>query len=139
MSNFNFAKKELKGSFEYSTIDYDRHGIIEVPYNGRIYDKHGVFQAVTAVGNVWEDEDGNLALLIGVTKQNPQDRICDKDIAIENAMINAFVSPSIVIYDIPFYFNDESFQNLMDLYVDDMRLDFIKTRTEMLKKYQSQG
>lgn len=96
-----------------------------------MYRKHGTYQSVTAIGNVYEDDSDRMCMCIGITKQNPSDRICDKDIAIENAMENALIKPSIVIYDIPEHFDEESFNALIDLYVNNMKLSFIKTNAEI--------
>ena len=133
MKNFDFLTKELIDSFSYTTITKNRNAYTDVVIDGRQYTKYGTLQAVTIVGNLYEDHNGNRILTCGIAKQHPCDTKCDKHMAYEVAQARAWSNPDIVINTVPEYFNKFNFSQMMSWYVDAMKLDFIKTRKEIEK------
>lgn len=133
MKNFDYSTKTLVKSFSYSTIGEDRNAYTNVMIDGRNYIKHGILQAVTVVGNLYEDSDGNRVLLCGIAKQHPCDTKCNKEIALEVAQAHAMFNPDIVINTVPKYVTDVNFRNMISWYIDGMELEFIKTRQEIEK------
>jgi len=133
MKKFDFLTKTLVNSFSYTTITKDRDAYSDVNIDGRQYTKYGTLQAVTVVGNLYEDHNGNRILMCGVSKQHPCDTKCDKQIAYEVATLRAMSNPDIVINTVPEYVNKFNFAQMVSWYVDAMKLDFIKTRQEIEK------
>lgn len=133
MKNFDFTHKELVETFNFTTITTNRKRYSDVIIYGRKYRKFGVIQSVTAIGNLFEDCNGNNILMIGISKQHPCDSKCDKDMAYSAAQEKAFANPDIVMYNVPKYFSNYNFRKMMKWYIDAMDLDFIKTRTEIEK------
>lgn len=130
MKNFNFAAKELVESFSYTTTTQNRMGYKDVQINGRSYTKWGTIQAVTIVGELFKDNNGNRVLLVGVSKQNPCDTRCNKQLAYEQAELKAWTDPDMVIAA-PENMTIFNFNKMMSWYVDMMDLKFLKTRQEL--------
>lgn len=137
MGNFDFLTKELVQSFGYTTITQDREAATEVNIDGRWYTKYGTLQAVTIVGNLYVDADGNKVLHCGVTKQHPCDSKIDKQLAYEQAQLRAFESPDIIINTVPEVLTRYNFNRMMEWYIDMMNLQFVKTRKEIEKTGQN--
>lgn len=131
MKNFDFLTKELVDSFSYTTITKDREAYSDVVIDGRSYTKWGTLQAVTIVGNLYEDFRGNRILMCGVAKQHPCDTKVNKQIAYEAAQAHAMFNPDIVINNVPEYINKFNFGKMMEWYVDAMKLEFVKTNKEI--------
>ena len=70
---------------------------------------------------------------MGVSKQHPQDIKHDKKIALETARINALTNPCMVFYNVSSSFDNYTFKQMMDMYVNTMDLDFVMTRDELKK------
>ena len=60
-------------------------------------------------------------------------READKKIALETARINALTDPCMVFYNVSSSFNNYTFKQMMDMYVNTMDLDFVMTRDELKK------
>jgi len=133
MKNFDFLTKELIDSFSYTTVTKNREAYSDVIIDGRQYTKWGTLQAVTIVGNLYEDCFGNRILMCGVSKQHPCDTKCDKQLAYEVAQAHALFCPDLVVNSVPEYLNKFNFAQMMSWYVDAMKLDFTKTRKEIEK------
>lgn len=131
MKKFDFLTKELIESFSYTTATKDREACTDVVIDGRQYTKWGTLQAVTIVGNLYEDCYGNRIIMCGVAKQHPCDAKCDKQLSYEVAQEHAMFCPDIVINKVPEYINEFNFTKMISWYVDAMNLDFIKTRKEI--------
>ena len=133
MENFDFLTKELIDSFSYTTITKNRDAYTDVIIDGRQYTKYGTLQAVTIVGNLYEDHNGNRIIACGIAKQHPCDTKCNKQMAYEVAQAHALLNPDIIINTVPEYLNQFNFAQMMSWYVDGMKLDFVKTRKEIEK------
>lgn len=131
MKNFDYLTKTLINSFSYTTTTKDRESFSNVIIDGRTYTKWGTLQAVTIVGNLYEDFKGNRILVCGVAKQHPCDTKCDKQMAYEVAQEHAMNNPDFVFYTVPKYMNKFTFAQMVSWYVESMKLDFIKTRQEI--------
>ena len=131
MGKFDFLTKTLVDSFSYTTTTQNRESCASVNIEGRRYVKFGVLQAVTIVGNLYEDHNGNRILTCGISKQHPCDTKCDKEKGYEIAALNAMSNPDIIFNTVPKYLDKDVFYNMMDLYVNSMDLEFIKTTKEL--------
>lgn len=148
-SNNDFLFKELVNTFAYTTATQDRDVYTDVSINGRKYAKYGTLQAVTFVGNLYKvgeksqgywPMDGDhpevkghekYVLFIGMSKQHPYDTKLNKQLGYEVAMENALTNPSIMI-EVQGKFNYNRFKNIVENYLSTMRLEFIKTRQEII-------
>lgn len=133
MGKIDFLTKELVNTFTYTTINRDREVCTDVMIDGRMYTKYGKLQAVTIVGNLYQDEEGNRLLTCGVARQHPCDSKIDKHIAYEIAQERAVAEPDIVITTVPNHITRYNFQRMMEWYIDGMDLQFIKTAEEIEK------
>ena len=148
-SNNDFLFKELVNTFAYTTATQNRDVCTDVSINGRRYTKYGTLQAVTFVGKLykvgttsegyWPRENGRpevknnekLVLFIGMSKQHPCDTKVNKQIGYEIAEINALDNPQMII-EVQGNFNYRRFENIVDHYLSEMNLEFIKTKAEMI-------
>ena len=103
MKDFDFNSKKFVESLTFTTINQDRTTYTDVRINGRRYLKTGILQAITFVGNLFEDDNGNKLLLVGISKQHPCDSKCDKSIAYEQAQLKSLTNPDLVFYTVPKY------------------------------------
>lgn len=133
MKKFDFTKKKLIDTFSYTDITDDRYSSTEVNIDGRKYLKFGTLQATTAIGLLWEDENKNRILHIGISKQHPCDSKCNKDEAYAAATERAMINPDIIINTVPKYISKYNFEKMLYWYVDGMDVEFIKTKGEMNK------
>ena len=150
--NFNgnkFLFKELVNTFGYTTATQNRDVYADVSINGRHYRKYGTLQAVTFVGNLykvgcsgegyWPKEQGPIqtsknekyVLVVGMAKQHPYDTKVNKELGYEVAHENALDNPCMVI-EVQGKFTKRRFVDLVEYYLDTMKLEFIKTRGEII-------
>ena len=92
----DWTKKKLVRKYHYSNVNDDRQCIKSVNINGRLYDKHGVDCATTAVALEYKVYDPSvkqfkIAILVGIARQNPGDIVLDKELGIEIATTNAMI------------------------------------------------
>lgn len=144
----SFDFKELVNTFAYTTATQNRDVCTEVSINGRKYDKYGTLQAVAFVGNLykvnikgdgyWPREKGPISnydnkyvLIVGMSKQHPCDTKVNKELGYEIAAMNALEDP-IIILDIQGKFTYRRFKNIVENYLANMKLEFIKTKAEMI-------
>lgn len=130
MKQFDFSTKELVETLSYTTVTKDRQACTDVTINGRQYTKYGTLQAVTVVGNLYKDFRGNKILIVGVSKQHPNDQKCNKQLAYEVAQAHALFNPDIVFNTVPEYLTLFNFSKMMEWFVDGMDLEFIRTSEE---------
>lgn len=131
MSTFDFSTKELVETLAYTTMSQDRKRYTDVKIDGRQYRKFGTVQALTFVGNVYEDHRGRRAMCVGVAKQHPGDAKCDKQLAYEAAQMHAMVCPDLVMYTVPEHLTKYNFSKMMRWYEDMFDVEFIKTKKEL--------
>ena len=132
MKKFDFLTKTLVDSFSYTTSTQDRETYTEERINGRKVLKFGTLQAVTIVGNLYEDCYGNRILMCRVCKQHPCDSTCNKQLAYQTAQPQALFKPDIVINTVPKYMNNINFGKMVEWYVDGMALCFLKPTQEII-------
>lgn len=136
--NSNLIGKELVKTFSYSTLSQDRDAYAEVIIDGRTYLKYGQLQAVTIVGFMYKIYNSELGtneyyVYCGMTKQHPCDTKITKEIGYEQASINAQMNPFMEM-KVDKAFGNITFSKMMEAYVDDMDLEFIKTKQEIIKQ-----
>jgi len=148
-----FLFKELVNTFSYTTATQNREVYADVSINGRHYRKYGTVQAVAFVGNLYkvgiqsegylnlkEGEKTSLkpiknqekyVLMIGMSKQHPYDTKVNKELGYEVAYENALNNPCITI-EVQGKFNKRRFVNIIENYLDTIKLEFIKTKGEII-------
>ena len=131
MKNLNklFAEKELVNVFEYSTASKERYAYTDVNIDGRWYTKYGTLQAVTMVGGLYKTENNKNLLVVGISKQHPNDNKVDKKLGYEVAHINMLNNPAIVM-EVDKTFKRRDFNHICSNYINSMDLAFIKTNKE---------
>jgi hypothetical protein len=143
----DFLFKELVNTFAYTTATQNRDVYTDVSINGRRYTKYGTLQAVTFVGNLYKTgvkgdgylkEDGapvnkneKYVLSIGMSKQHPCDTKVNKELGYEMAMMNALNNP-IILIEINDKFTYRRFRNIVEDYLNTIKLEFIKTKQEII-------
>lgn len=137
-NNLDFLNKTEVNSFVYSSVGRDEINCKNVIIDGRQYAKWGRPQIVTFVGLMYEaqNKDTNKTtnfVTVGISKQHPRDIKHDKKIALETARINALTDPCMVFYNVSSSFDNYTFKQMMDMYVNTMDLDFVMTRDELKK------
>jgi len=148
-SKNKFLFKELIKTFTYTTATQNRDVYADVSINGRHYRKYGTLQAVAFVGNLykvgengagyWPRESGypeiknreKYVLVIGMSKQHPNDTKTNKEIGYEIATENMLNDPCIVL-EVQGKFNYHRFNNIVKEYLNTMKLEFIKTKAEII-------
>ena len=148
-SGNKFLFKELVNTFTYTTATQNRDVYADVSINGRRYRKYGTLQTVTFVGNLykvgctgegyWPKEDGPVCtsknektvLVIGMSKQHPYDTKINKEVGYELAAEKMLTDPCIVI-EVQGKFTYRRFKNIVENYLNTMKLEFIKTKGEII-------
>lgn len=139
MKNLDFLNKIEIDTFVYSSAKEDRYTCKDTVYLGRNYTKWGEEQIVTFFGFLYSVENTDThrnenVLLIGMSKQHPEDIHHDKKIAIESARINALMNPFMTIENVSEEFNKMHFVDMMKTYLSSMDLDLIMTSEELRHK-----
>lgn len=151
-SENKFLFKELVNTFTYTTATQNRDVYTDVSINGRHYRKYGTLQAVAFVGNLYKvgvsgkghlDLNGERTslkpvknqektiLVIGMSKQHPNDTKINKEIGYDIARENMLLDP-IMIIEVQGKFNRYRFNNIVETYLSTMKLEFIKTKEEII-------
>ena len=130
MKKFNFDTKELVETLSYTTATSNRQRFADCIINGRRYRKYGDVQALTLVGNLYKDHEGNKCLMVGMSKQHPNDNKCNKEIAYEEANKRSLENPDIIFYTVPERLTLFNFRKMMEWYIDGIDVQFIKTKEE---------
>ena len=130
MTKFNFNSKNLIKTFSFTSATQNRQQWIYYKHLGRSYAKYGTVQAVTFVGNLYEDDNHNRILMIGISRQHPNDHQCNKEIGYESAMMKAMTNPDIIMNTVPKFITKYNFNRMCEWYLDGMDLEFIKTSQE---------
>ena len=143
----NFLFKEKVNTFAYTTATQNRDVYTDVSINGRRYRKYGTLQAVAFVGNLYkvgvpgegylkddvpvQNRNDKYVLVIGMSKQHPYDTKVNKDLGYEIATENMLTDP-IMMIEVQGKFNYYRFKNIVENYLNTMKLEFIKTKAEIL-------
>jgi len=131
----NWSMKELMSIYSYSNINDDRKCTKSVRINGRLYDKHGVDCATTAVALVYKVFDPSIkrskfAVLVGIARQSPGDTVLIPEIGEEIATENAMINPVMMI-EYSNKPNDDTIYNLVSSYIIGLPIQFVKTKEEL--------
>ena len=139
MNNLDFLNKEELDTFVWSSANINRYNCKDTMYLGRYYTKWGDEQIVTffgikyAVKNMSTNKTENV-VLVGMSKQHPEDIHHDKKVAMENARINALIDPFLVMKNVSDNFDKHNFVEMITAYHASMDLDFIMTSEEVKHK-----
>lgn len=134
----DWLTKELVGVYYSTNINDDRKCTKSVRINGRLYDKHGINCATTAIALVYKVNDpcinhNKYVLLLGVARQSPYDTVLDKELGFEIAMENAMLDPVMKVeYSSPI--DVHVIKRLLTSYVSGLEVKFVKTRAEILEE-----
>lgn len=136
MKKFDYLTKEEVKTLLFSTCSLDRMGSKMQCINGRWYEKYGTYQAVTFCGKVFKVKNSKTkmneyVLLVGMSKQHPNDPHIDKKLAIEIAVENSLINPFAVINLNNPNINNFMFKEMMLPYYNAMDLKFVRTREEI--------
>lgn len=133
MNKETFTGKTFVESFSFTTANKPqlRFDSKEVIIDGRQYIKTGKFQAVTFVGHKYRTENGKTLLFVGMSLQNPMDAKEDTKIAETYAEARVLVDPCIMM-EVNKHFSNSDFSTLMYLYLQNLKLDYVKTRAERI-------
>lgn len=139
MNNLDFLNKEELDTFVWSSADLNRYSCRDTMYLGRYYTKWGDEQIVTffgikyAVKNTLTNRT-EYVIMVGMSKQHPEDIHHNKKAAIENARINALIDPFLVMRNAPKDFVKTHFVEMMRPIHATMDLDLIMTADELKHK-----
>ena len=139
MNNLDFLNKEELDTFVWSSANTNRYSCKDATYLGRYYTKWGDEQIVTffgikyAVKNMLTNKTENV-VLIGMSKQHPEDIHHDKKVAMENARINALIDPFMTMKNVPDDFAKQNFIEMIKAFHSSMDLDLIMTAEEVKHK-----
>lgn len=128
--NKDFLSKELVNTFSYTTATQNRDACTDVSINGRRYTKYGTLQAVTFVGNLYKLNEYKNVLVIGMSRQHPNESKINKEMGYEYAHINMLDDPIIMI-EVQGNFTKRRFVNIVESYLSNMKLEFVKTKKEI--------
>ena len=131
----DWSMKELMSIYSYSNINDDRKCTKSVRINGRLYDKHGVDCATTAVALEYKVFDPSVkqfktAILVGIARQNPGDFIVNEEQGIEIATVNAMIEP-IMKFEYKNRPNERIIYYILLSYVLGLPVQFVKTASEL--------
>ena len=139
MNNLDFLNKEEVDTFVWSSAKLDRYNCKNTMYLGRYYTKWGDEQIVTFFGIKYavKNLDTNkteYVVIVGMSKQHPEDVHHDKKIAMETARINALIDPFMTIRNVSKEFTKQQFIDMVRAFHTSMDLDFIMTSEEANRK-----
>jgi len=129
-ANKDFLTKELVNTFSYTTASQNRNVSTDVSINGRTYTKYGTLQAVTFVGNLYKINEYKNVLVIGMSRQHPNEFKINKEEGYEKAALNMLDNP-IMMIEVHGKFTKRRFVNIVETYLSYMKLEFVKTRKEI--------
>lgn len=131
----DWSNKFLVRKYHYSNLNDDRRCTKSVNINGRLYDKHGVDCATTAVALEYKVYDPSVkqfkvAILVGIARQNPGDSVVSLESGIEVATENAMINP-VMKFEYNKRPNERVIRYLIASYVLGLPIQFIKTSSEL--------
>lgn len=129
------ASKKIVRSYDYSDFNQEREHITKEIINGRTYFKHGRYCSTAFVGDVYKVESNGepfkYIMLIGLSRQHPNERQASREKGIEVAAINAKMCPvaEIKLCAIPEF---SHFKKIIDSYLDTLPYEYVRTKEESL-------
>ena len=127
---FDFLTKEFVCSYSFNNATSYRDYVRTLTIDGRQYDKHCTGTISYIVGNLYKIEDEKYLLLVGMSRQAPNDLNPNFDAHIESASEKSFSSPTIMVFldHKPDY---DEFYGLTDWYVSNQAQIEVKTQEEL--------
>ena len=127
---FDFLTKEFVCSYSFNNATSYRDYVRTLTIDGRQYDKHCTDTISYIVGNLYKVEDEKYLLLVGMSRQAPEDLNPNFDAHIESASEKSFSSPTIMVFldHKPDY---DEFYGLTDWYVSNQAQIEVKTQEEL--------
>ncbi|MCH5166962.1 MAG: hypothetical protein J1F35_03630 [Erysipelotrichales bacterium] len=128
--------KKFVCSYDYSDFNQAREHLTKEIIEGRPYIKLGRYCATTFVGDVYKQdvEDGSFKyiMLIGISRQHPNERQGTREKGVEVAAMNAKFCPimEMKFASVP---NFNHFKNIVENYLDTLPLQYIRTKQESEK------
>ena len=132
----DFLNKTLIGEYSYSDSNTDRTCMKRVYINGRKYFKTGTKTATTVVAFQYKVFNPSInrseyVTVMGAARQHTGDTTIDKETGLEIAAEKALTSP-VATFTFPTECSAETIHSLMEIYVDELPINFIKTEQELL-------
>lgn len=132
-----FLTKTLIGEYSYTDANKDRNAVKRVMIDGRKYFKTGVRTATTVVAFQYKIFNPSInrseyITLMGVARQHSGDTKVSLEEGYEIAAENAMISP-VATYKFPTECPAKAIRILMELYVDCLPVNFVKTQAELTK------
>lgn len=132
----DFLNKTLIGEYSYSDANTDRTCMKRVYINGRKYFKTGTKTATTVVAFQYKVFNPSInrseyVTVMGAARQHTGDTTIDKETGLEIAAEKALTSP-VATFTFPSECSEETIHSLMEIYVDELPINFIKTEEELL-------
>ena len=121
-ANKDFLTKELVNTFSYTTASQNRNVSTDVSINGRTYTKYGTLQAVTFVGNLYKINEYKNVLVIGMSRQHPNEFNVNKEEGYERAALNTLDDP-IMMIEVHGRFTKRRFVNIVETYLTRKEID----------------
>lgn len=130
--------KEFVDAFEWTNSKFIDGAIRTERILGRIWASLGKLQTVTFVASKVRidsssNEPSKYLLTVGMSKQHPEDRTTNKDVALEVAMENALIKP-IIRMEVNKDFDQIDFNRMIQTYYKSNihdNLKFVKTKQEI--------
>ena len=130
----DFLSKELIGSYDWSDFNKNRNHITRENIEGRVWFKTGKYTSTAFVGDVYKldvssDEPFKFVMLVGMSRQHPNERKATKKDGIDVAAINAKLEPFMVTkyVNVPTY---KDFAQICESYINNLPFQFVRTREE---------
>lgn len=126
--------KELVRSYKWSDYNEDRNFVTEEIINGRTYLKTGRYCSTAFVGEVWKvrtssDEPFKYLMLVGMSRQHPNEAMGSRAAGIEIAAENAFINP-IMKFEMIEYPDYDDFVKIIEGYMGTVPAQYIRTKAE---------
>lgn len=130
----DFLGKELVCSYDYSDFNESRNHTTQEIINGRVWLKTGKYTSTAFVGDVYKldvssDEPFKFILLIGLSRQHPNERQASRKEGVEVAAVNAKFTPfaSMRFMNVPTY---DDFRTICETYLKTIPYQFVRTKEE---------
>ena len=130
----DFLGKELVCSYDWSDFNKERKHISKEIIDGRTWFKTGRYCSTAFVGDIYKlnsdsDESFKYIMLVGISRQHPNERKGSKNEGIEIAAQNAKTDPIIIMkfMNVPFY---KDFKNICESYLNTIPYQYLRTKEE---------
>ena len=126
--------KELVCSYDWSDFNKNRYHVTKETINGRVWFKTGKYTSTAFVGDIYKlnelsDEPFKYVMLVGMSRQHPNERSASRSEGIEVASEKAKLEPFMITkyVNVPTY---KDFAEMCETYLNNIPFQFIRTRDE---------